>query len=105
MPVCRFRQIVANIESRQKTRRLYDNTITEWQVRTLAQVIAATVPVEKGKKNSLADAAAKIRLRLEDDGGKAENDAPPEVFIEQGSQVAENAPGSYERLLAGFQPR
>lgn len=102
MAVCRLRQAVANIEARRKGERQYRNIIAEWQTRTIAQFIAATVPVEKGKRNTLAEEAEKIRLRLEDEKGTSESDAPPEVFVEEGSQVAKNAAGSYERLMAGF---
>lgn len=102
LPVCRLRQIVANIDDRKKSERLYASTIAEWQTRTLAQFIAATVPLEKGQKNPLADEAAKIRLRLENDKGKADNDVPIEEIIEKGSQVAQNQPGSFERLMGGF---
>lgn len=93
---------MANIEARLKANRLHHGSIVEWQTRTLVQFISATVPVEKGKKNPLAAEADKVRLRLEDDEGQADNDAPPEVFVEQGSQIAENAPGSFEKLMGGF---
>jgi len=99
LPVCRLRQIIANVESRRKSLRLYNNTITEWQTRTLAQFIAATVP-EGGK--ALQKEAAKIRLRVEDEKGSADDDTPMEKYIEEGSQVADNAVGSYERLMQGF---
>lgn len=104
MPVCTLRQKIANIEQRLKAERLSRNTITEWQTRTLAQFIAATVPVEKGKRNPLADEAAKISLRVEDKQGKADDDRSIEEVIEKGSQTAsnKNLPGSYERLMAGF---
>ncbi len=102
MPICTLRQKIAVIEDRRKQERLYTKTIAEWQTRTLAQFIAATVPMEKGKPNKLAEAAEKIRLRLEDDDGQADDDTPLEVFIEEGSKVAENSAGSYERLMGGF---
>ena len=102
LPVCRLRQITANIEFRRKNERLHRNTITEWQTRTLASFIAATVDTQ-GKRNPLAEEADKIRLRVEDKKGKADSDVPMEVFLEQGSQVAENPAGSFERLARGFQ--
>lgn len=96
LPVCRLRQILANIENRQKALRLHNTTIAEWQTKTLAQFIAASV----GSKDLQKD-AAKLRLRMEDDEGNSD-DTPMEKFIEEGSQVAKNAPGSYEYLRRGF---
>jgi hypothetical protein len=105
IPICRLRQIAATVEARLKSERLYHQTITEWQTRTLAQFIAATVQMEKkGQKNPLMAEASKIRLRLEgdDDESLSGDDVPPEVYIEQGSQVAQNDNGSYERLRSAF---
>lgn len=102
LPVCRLRQIVAVIGERQKHERLYNQTISEWQTRTTVQFIAATVPVDKGKKNPLADAADKVRLRMEDEKGQSPSDVPMEEFIEKGSPVAENQAGSFEALMGGF---
>lgn len=100
--VCRLRQIVANIESRQKGERQYQQTITEWQTKTLAAFIAASVPMEKkGQKNPLLDEAMRISLTFEGDEALVK-DVPPEVYVEQGSQVAQNKNGSYERLKAVF---
>ena len=96
-----MRQITANIEERLRDTRLREASLIEWQTKVLAKFIAATVPTE-GKKNPLADAADKIRLRMETEDGISESDAPPEVFVERGSQVAENKAGSYESLLSGF---
>ena len=92
---------MANIEARQKVQRLYRNTITEWQTRTLAQFIAATIDTG-GKKNPVAEEALKIRLRMEDEAGKSDDDTPIEQIIEEGSKTASNSTGSYERLMAGF---
>lgn len=102
LPVCRLRQIIANIEARKKATRQHHTTITEWQTRTLAQFIAATIPVEKGKKNPVADAAAKLSLRIEDETGNSDDDTPMEKYLEEGSQTADNGTGSFERLTAGF---
>lgn len=103
LPVCRLRQIVAVIQERQKFERLHLQTIAEWQTRTTVQFIAATVPIDKGKRNPLADAADKVRLRLEeDDKPESPSDVPIEEFIEHGSPFAQNAPGSFERLMKGF---
>lgn len=103
-----MRQQVANIELRRKAERLRQQTIAEWQTRTLATFIAATVPMEKkGQKNPLLDEAQKVRLRMdgdEEEDRRSSADVPPEVFIEQGSQVAQdrNGNGSYERLRRAF---
>jgi len=53
-------------------------------VKTLATYTAATVPVQKGKKNALLEAAAKISLF-----GKRRTD----------SKSKEPEVGSYERLM------
>lgn len=104
-PVCLLRQQVATIESRRKSERLLQQTIAEWQTRTLAQFIALTVPMEKkGQKNPLLEEANKIRLRLdgEDEEEESKKDVPMEVFIEEGSQVAQNKNGSFEALTRAF---
>jgi hypothetical protein len=72
--------------------------LISWQTRTIAQFVAATVPVEKGKKNGLLDSADKIAL---DDIERKERDREQEALA---SAPAENAPGSYEALLTGFRP-
>jgi hypothetical protein len=103
--VCRLRQMVANIEARRKAARQHQQTIAEWQTRTLATFIAATVPQEKkGAKNPLLEEAQKVRLQMEGEESEDDKakDVPPEVFIEQGSQVAQNRNGSYERLRRAF---
>lgn len=41
----------------------------EWQTKTLASFVAATVPTEKGKKNELLKEASKISLKMQ---GEAE---------------------------------
>lgn len=102
MPICTLRQKVAVIEDRKKYERLHLQKIAEWQTRTTVQFIAATVPVDKGKRNPLADAADKVRLRMEDEKGKSPSDLPLAEIIEKGSPTAENAPGSFERLMGGF---
>lgn len=95
------------IEDRKSQQRKYNETIAEWQTRTLAQFIAATVPQQKkGQKNPLAEEAAKIRLEFKGDKSSrkssSDDERSLEDIIENGSKVAENAPGSYERLMRGF---
>lgn len=97
--LCRALQIMEVIERRKKDERLHNQTITEWQTRSLAVFIAAS-SMSPSKK--LIAEAQKLSLDLEDSKGKSDKHTPPEVFVEQGSQVALNAPGSYERLVAGF---
>lgn len=103
MPICTIRQKVANIEFRLKAQRTRKNTITEWQTRTIAQFIAATVPVEKkGAVNKLAEEASAIRLRIENDEHEADTDRPYDEIFEMGSQTNNNKPGSYEHLMSRF---
>lgn len=75
---------------RQNQEAEYKNLLLVWQTRTLASFIAATVPVEQGKRNPLLEAAAEISL-----GPTAEKEP----------QEPTNKPGSYERLTAGFKER
>jgi hypothetical protein len=103
-----MRQIVKDIESRQKAQRLRRELVVEWQTKTLASFIANTVQV-KGS-NPLLKAVDKVRLvdkkelegMTQQSGPKPEDD--PEIYVEQGSQIAEsrNKPGSFEALLQGF---
>jgi hypothetical protein len=106
--ICRLRQIAATIADRQKAKRTYDETLLEWQTKTISVFIASTVKVSKGKKNPLLAAAEKISLKAKKiANGKtstkkdADSEAyNPEVFVEQGSQLADNAAGSYEAFMA-----
>lgn len=99
---------MAVVEERKRQERRYSEQIAEWQTRTLAQFIAATVPGDgKSKKNPLAEEAAKIRLdwgsgSKSESGGSSEDDLAD--IIENGSKVAmeRNQRGSYERLMRGF---
>lgn len=100
MPICTLRQKLAVLQHRQKQNRLHSQTIAEWQARTIAQFVASTVPANQGGKQ-IAAQAAKVKLRMEDESGAAEDDRPLEQVIEEGS-VAENRLGSYEALSAGF---
>jgi len=101
-------QILAAIKERHRVIRLERHAVIEWQTKTLASFIANTVPVAKGKTNKLVAEVRNIKLVNEDDREKFSNkpapDADPEVFVEEGSQVAvdRNKPGSWERLHRGF---
>lgn len=111
-PVCRLRQITRVIDKRLKANRKHQHTLVEWQTKTTVQFIAATVPVEQGKKNPLAKSADEVRLSFEGEdatpvsmggsGGKDERSI--EEIMEQGSLVAadRNKVGSFERLTRGF---
>lgn len=108
LPVCRLRQIAANIEFRIKANRDSKNSIVEWQTQTLATFIASTIQMErKGQKNPVLEAALKIRLDTGEKGGQrgSADDTPIEDIIENGSRTAENSAGSYEKLMAGFSGR
>lgn len=100
-PVCTIRQHLANISARLKAVRIHDHKIAEWQTRTISQFVAATVPADSGGKQ-LAAQASKIHLRMENDKGVADDDRSIEQIIEEGSVLAENRAGSYERLASGF---
>lgn len=68
LTLARIRQVVAAISLRTYRQRLYKESLLEWQTKALAQMIAATVPVEKkGQKTSpLMDAANSLTLRRTD---------------------------------------
>lgn len=108
LTVRRVVQILASIRERHRVLRLERHAVTEWQTKVLAGFIANTVPIPKGKKNPLVAEVSKIKLVSDDDraefasGPKPEAD--PEVFVEEGSQVAadRNRAGSWERLHRGF---
>jgi hypothetical protein len=74
----------------------------------LAGFIANTVPTSKGKKNPLVAEVSKIKLVSDEDRAEFSSgplpEADPEVFVEEGSQVAadRNKVGSFERLHRGF---
>lgn len=95
--------MLGGIELRMKAQREYDKTIAEWQTRTLAQFIAATVRVKKGTRNPLADAADKVALTFDSESSGADQQSM-EDWIEHGSAVAaeRNRPGSFERLTRGL---
>lgn len=108
LTVRRIIQILESVKERHRVLRLERNVVTEWQTKVLAGFIANTVPTAKGKKNPLVAEVSKIKLVSDKDrtdfssGPKPEAD--PEVFVEEGSQVAadRNKVGSWERLHRGF---
>lgn len=77
--------------------------LLEWQTKVLAVYVSATA-MDGGKK--LIDSAMKISLRGgADETASTVQDAranDPSIYVEQGSQVAENRTGSFEKLLGGF---
>ena len=74
----------------------------EWQTKALAKFIAGTVPIDKGKKNPLSEAADQLRLSFHGDAEDDSDDVPMEQYIEHGSAKAENPAGSFEALMKGF---
>lgn len=70
--------------------------LLSWQTRILSQFIAATIQVEEGKENSALDAAGKIAL----DELETEELEMVSRKAEASPIITENAPGSYERLMA-----
>lgn len=108
-----MRQIVKSIEHRTKLTYLRSDMVVEWQTKTLANFIANTIKVPPGRTNQLVKAVDRIKLVdiKEVDGSipytpeqVTQQADDPEVFVEQGSQVAEerNGVGSYEKLMRGF---
>ncbi len=106
LPVCRLRQIARSIEDRLKAVSREHRDVVDLQTRAVVTFIAGTVRVEKGKRNHLLEQANKFKLFADsaDPSGVQSTDSVdrPEVFVEQGSQVADNRPGSFEALMQGF---
>ena len=69
----------------------FRQALAAWQTRTLAQFIAATVPIEKGKSNPLMKEAEKVGLDLITDSHQSADPVREEPKV-----------GSMERLLRGF---
>lgn len=108
-PVRRIRLMVANIDVRVRARQKREEDIIDAQTRMLAQFIAATVKVPKGKKNTLMEDAKNLTLFKKQENSDPDNRAEdvtgannPEVFVEQGSQTASNKEGSFEALTRGL---
>lgn len=91
-----MRQIVAAISQRQYAENKMHRRLISWRTRILCQFIAATIQVEEGKENSALDAAGKIVLdELETEELEIASRKADEKPI-----ITDNAPGSYERLMA-----
>jgi hypothetical protein len=58
--------------------------------------------VPKGKSNPLLKAVDKIKLTEQKTETESAAEADPSVFVEEGSQTAQNAVGSFERMLHGL---
>lgn len=104
IPICRARQIAANIEARRKDEFRQQALLVEWSTRSIVQYVAATVPTAKGKSNELLKSASKLRLLLKGEDDSSPESSPelaPEEFVEDGSQVAteRNRAGSFETLM------
>lgn len=71
MTLARIRQVVATISLRAYRERTYKESLLEWQTKALAQMIAATVPIEKKGQTSspLMDVANSLSLRRTDSSG------------------------------------
>ena len=108
LTVRRTVQILDAIKERHRLRRLERHSVTEWQTKVLAGFIANTVPSKKGRKNPLLAEVSNIKLVSDEDRAEFTSEpapeADPEVFVEEGSQVAadRNKAGSWERLHHGF---
>ena len=102
----------------RKARELKESNIVSWQVRTLATYIALTVPVEKkGADNPLFEAAKLVAIDpmerealeamyavsgVSQAGTGAPQYLPEEEFDPYKGADVTNAPGSFERAMAGF---
>lgn len=75
----------------KKNRRL-----VSWQTRTLAQIIAATIPLEKGQENPVAEQATKISIDA------MEADELKQALEQHLAAPVENRAGSFEKLVTGF---
>lgn len=108
LPICSLRQMAETIKVRVKANRQHAESLIEWQTRVLAQFMAGAAPSPEQSK-ALSKAADKISIK----GGEADTvgervkpgeASDPDVYVEQGSQVAadRNGVGSYERLSGRF---
>ena len=86
LPLARLRQVSATIEFRRDVEDRMERVYLEWHTKTLAQFIAATVPMDKkGQKNPLVEAATALTL-----------------FPETIQKAKEPKVGSYEQLARLF---
>ena len=92
LPVCRLRQITGAIVERRLEEVRARASFIEWQTRTLAGYIAATIPTG-GKKNPLLDSAGKIRLRVGADSEEEDDND------DDRTASANDRPGSADALL------
>lgn len=105
LSIARVLQITEAIGSRRKQEFLAAARISEWQTRTLAQFVAAAAG--KGAEG-LQKQAAKVSMDLDGDSSKVDtaDGAPraddPAVYVEQGSQTAQNPESSLAGLTRGF---
>lgn len=75
--------------------------LVSWSTQKICQFVAATLQLEKGKKNTLLDQANKITLDPPRQSEAAQDDFS---FIETGADVM-NKQGSFEQFLAGTRAR
>lgn len=96
LPLVRFRQIVAAVSKRRFLAAREENSRFSWLARQITVYVAQGYQLDKNTPNTALDHAVKIGY---DDIERA--------FLEaadaQPAAPKENAPGSYERLIQGFQ--
>lgn len=92
LTVSRLRVIANAITARLDIEVQSRRVLTVWQTRTITQFIAATVPTEKGKKNPLIEAAAKVGEAL----------VPTTAERGRADSSHEPAPGSFERFMGAM---
>lgn len=94
LPLVRFRQITATIQQRRFLATRMENSRFSWLARNITTYIAQGYMLGKNQPNTALDHARQIGY---DDIERAFLGE-----IEDQPTVKENAPGSYERLMAGF---
>lgn len=92
MPLVRFRQITAAIQSRKYLAQREENARASWMTRNIAGFIAMGYMVEKGKENPGIKMASE--LAYDDVEAKLMG-----VELSGGGGQKENGNGSYERFM------
>lgn len=105
MPLRRLRQCVAAINERMKLIDERRRRMVEWQTRSLASFIAATIPAgKKGEKNPLLEAAHNLSMTGNPDIPTETVDefdpANHEAAVRRAA--GRNPRGSFERLMKGM---
>lgn len=92
LPLGRFRQIAAAIQTRKYNETRIENGRFSWMTRTIATYIAQGYMVEKGKPNPALEQA--VILSLDEVEAKMLGATAAEA-----PKAKENAPGSFEKFM------